>query len=112
MNKKIIYATGQWFMKKPFIIIFIICLILTSCLKENDFGQRGVITGFDYRKCYCCGGWFININDSIYRFKNLPEHNNINLDNASYPIEVFIKWKKDPHACLDDEIIIMRIGKF
>jgi hypothetical protein len=111
MNKKIIYATGQWFMKKPFINIFIICLILNSCLKENDFGQRGTITGIDLRECLCCGGWFININDSTYRFYQLPDQSNIDLQNANFPVRVILTWKKDPNACLSDEIIITRIEK-
>ncbi len=112
MNKKIIYATGLWFMKKPFIVISIICLILTSCLKDNDFGQRGTITGPDYSLCYCCGGYLININDSTYRFFQLPEQNNINLENASFPIGVILEWKKHPNPTLCNEIIILRIEKF
>ena len=89
----------------------LLCFMLVSCLKDNDFGQSGVITGFDYRKCYCCGGWFININDSTYRFFELPDQNNIDLENASFPVEVILTWKTDPNACMRDEIIITRIEK-
>jgi len=90
----------------------IICFVLASCMKDNDFGQKGVITGFDYRKCMCCGGWFISINDSTYRFYQLPDQNNIDLENASFPVEVILSCKKDPNGCMGDEIIILRIEKF
>jgi hypothetical protein len=39
------------------------------------------------------------------------EQNNIEPENASFPIEVILTWKKDPNACLGDEIIITRIEK-
>ena len=90
----------------------IICFVLASCMKDNDFGQRGTITGPDYSRCYCCGGYLININDSIYRFRTLPKRNNINLENESFPIKVILEWKKHPNPILCNEIIIVRIEKF
>lgn len=98
-------------MKVQIFATVIIFLVLASCMKDNDFGQRGTITDIDLRECLCCGGWFININDSTYRFYQLPDKNNIGLENAFFPVEVILTWKKDPNACLGDEIIILRIEK-
>jgi hypothetical protein len=98
-------------MKIQILATVLICLVLASCMKDNDFGQRGTITGPDYSLCYCCGGYLININDSTYRFLDLPEQNNINLDNESFPIKVILEWKKHPNPTLCNEIIILRIEK-
>jgi hypothetical protein len=98
-------------MKIQILATVLICFMLASCRKDNDFGQRGTITGIDLRECLCCGGWFININDSTYRFYQLPDQNNIDLENANFPVEVILTWKKDPNVCLGDEIIILRIEK-
>jgi hypothetical protein len=98
-------------MKIKILATVILCFILVTCMKDNDFGQRGIITGLDYSKCYCCGGYLIKINNSTYRFRDLPEQNNINLENASFPIEVILEWKKHPNPTLCNEIIILRIEK-
>lgn len=98
-------------MKIKIIAMVILCFMLVTCMKDNDFGQRGTITGIDLRECLCCGGWFININDSTYRFFELSDQNNIDLKNASFPVEVILTWKKNPNSCLGDEIIITRIEK-
>jgi hypothetical protein len=99
-------------MKIQIFATVLICIMLASCMKDNDFGQRGTITGPDYRLCYCCGGYLININDSTYQFRDIPEQNNINLENASFPIEVIFEWKEHPNPTLCNEIIILRIEKF
>jgi hypothetical protein len=59
---------------KTIVITFVslmMLVLLTTCDKNNkdDFMAKGVITGFDYRECFCCGGLMINLNsDSTEMF--------------------------------------------
>lgn len=73
--------------------------------------DQGTITGGDYRKCMCCGGWFIKIKNDRYRFYQLPEKSGIDLKEEKFPLEVQLNWEKDTAACLGDEIIILEIEK-
>lgn len=52
---------------KTIIITFVslvLIVFLTTCdkAKKDDFAAKGVITGYDFRECICCGGWLINLN--------------------------------------------------
>jgi hypothetical protein len=71
--------------------------------------NSGAITGQDYRECACCGGFFIEIQNATYRFYKVPDNSNLNLENRDFPVYVELEWKKDPEACLGDEIIVIRI---
>ena len=66
-----------------FVIIFPACTQDKSTDAEDKFQSDGIITGEDYRECMCCGGWFIVIADSTYRFDQLPDGSNIDLRNRS-----------------------------
>jgi hypothetical protein len=98
-------------MKLIFFFTFIFNLILFSCSTEPEYMSQGIITGGDSQMCICCGGWFIEIADNVYRFYNLPDKNDINLNEETFPIKVRLSWKKDPNDCLGDEIIILQIEK-
>jgi hypothetical protein len=96
-------------MMKKVLTLFIIAAWLVSCRQEPCYDDSGTIIGFDYRKCMCCGGWFIEINRDTLRFDQLPEGCTINLDNPDFPIEVWLDWKPKDPRCLGDEIIISRM---
>ncbi|MFC2131888.1 hypothetical protein ACFLSQ_10680 [Bacteroidota bacterium] len=102
------------------IIIFFVCislLIILSCSSDDNttndsqYNSDGIITGLDMRECACCGGWFIDIADSTYRFYEIPEGSNIDLFNATLPMNVYLDWHKSENPCLGDEIIVERISK-
>ena len=97
------------------IIIFSVLLItlsIASCSSEEDeFRSNGTITGYDVRECSCCGGFYIEIDNTTYRFYDLPKNSRLNLDNPTFPIYVKLDWNKDANACLGDEIIVSRIEK-
>ena len=97
------------------IIIFsllIITLFIASCsLGEDEFRSNGTITGYDTRECSCCGGFYIEIDNATYRFYDLPNNSELNLENSTFPIYVKLDWTKDANACLGDEIIVSRIEK-
>lgn len=97
-------------MKKLIFAVMLLAIAIVSCTEEeNEYLSDGTITGADARECICCGGYFIDINDSTYRFYELPEPNDIDLINAVFPIFVKLDWAKADFVCLGDEIKIFRI---
>lgn len=103
---------------KTLILFFILSVfLLFSCSKDSSTGNDnlyksdGMITGFDYRKCMCCGGWYIVIQDSTYRFQKIPENSNLDFDKDTLPLAVELDWKKSTDLCIGDEIIVERIRK-
>lgn len=94
-----------------FAITLILMLMSSGCEKEDIWMDNGTITGPDYRKCMCCGGWFVNIKKEHYRFYILPKGSNLDLYTESYPIEVQLNWEIDTTGCMGDEIIIKEIKK-
>jgi len=92
-------------------IVLILMITSSGCEKEEVWMDHGTITGPDFRKCMCCGGWFINIKKEQYRFYKLPKGSDLDLTTESFPIEVQLNWEKDTTACMGDEIIIKEIKK-
>lgn len=94
-------------------LIITVLILFSACSEEvnSDFKDIGTITGEDFRRCMCCGGWFIDINSETYRFDELPGNSHIDLTMEQLPIKVHLDWVIDENACLGDEIIIERIEK-
>lgn len=92
---------------------FILIFISTSCSDDDktmEFKDVGAITGEDLRLCAFCGGWFIDIGTSTYRFYELPKNSNIDLETEEFPILVNLDWVTDENVS-GDVIIIERIEK-
>lgn len=96
-------------MKKLIIIAAVIFSVIACSENEDKFTSEGLITGIDTRECSCCGGYFIEIKDSTYRFYELPNERNFNLDYPVFPIPVKLDWKQAANQCLGDEIEVIRI---
>jgi hypothetical protein len=99
---------------KLIIVISAIFVVLICCRKGNsdDYKSNGIITGGDFRMCACCGGWFIQIDNTIYEFDKLPDNSKINLDTESFPVYVKLDWQlSDLTGCPDKKITIQRIKK-
>jgi hypothetical protein len=93
-------------------LILIFLITIASCSTEDDlFRSTGKITGIDVRECSCCGGFYIEIDNTTFRFYDLPKNSRLNLDNPTFPIYVKLDWTNDANACLGDEIIVSRIEK-
>jgi hypothetical protein len=97
--------------KTIFVGILLIIGILSCTEDENEFMSDGTITGIDFRECSCCGGYFIDINDSTYRFFTIPPGSNVSLENPVFPIYVKLDWAKSDSLCLGDEIKVLRVEK-
>jgi len=96
---------------KSLVLIFFISLSFLACKKDTTVLTKGQITGVDLRMCACCGGWYIKIDTTTYRFLNLPANNNLDLSHATFPLAVQLQWKKDLKGCVGDEIIVEYIKK-
>lgn len=92
-----------------YIFLFVLMMILTGCLKENQCMDSGTITGTDPRDCMCCGGWFIEIKDTLRRFDQVPADCVIDFNAVAYPLRVKLEWKKKDVLCLGDEIKVLRM---
>ena len=93
--------------------LFLLVIALNSCKDENGPTSNGLITGPDSRECVCCGGYFIEINKTTYRFNNeeLPDGSiNFDLIDAKFPIKVRVQWHLKEESCLGDEILITKIS--
>jgi hypothetical protein len=94
---------------KHLVYLTIILAMLTGCRKDHGYQNSGTIIGADYRKCMCCGGWFIKIGNDTLRFQNLPEGSNINLTDVKYPIDVYLDWNYPDPQCMPDQITVTRM---
>lgn len=94
------------------IVGFILVAVFAACHKdEHTYQSTGTITGPDYRECICCGGYFIEMNDSTYNFETLPDGTDIDLNTAEFPVPVKLDWSYD-RKCGDIQYIsISRIEK-
>ena len=96
---------------RQLVILFVMTFfaVISSCEKSEvvtDTLEDAVITGYDMRMCACCGGWYIKIDTSSYRFFSIPDGSGFKLDTISFPFNVRVKWSKRANPCLGDEIEI------
>ncbi|MFT5724800.1 MAG: hypothetical protein ACI9JN_001923 [Bacteroidia bacterium] len=105
--------------KNLFIIGVIASLGFLSCEKDpiptgtnsNTGYEIGTITQQDFRKCACCGGWFVDVGDSTYRFYEIPTSSGIKMEDEKMPLDVYIEFMQEPERCMPDLIIVNRIKK-
>ncbi|EDP72221.1 hypothetical protein FBALC1_14007 [Flavobacteriales bacterium ALC-1] len=85
-------------MKTRISIFLLIFCLFTNCNNDDDspqieFESTGKITGYDSGACFCCGGFYIEIdgvedNKSTY----FPENFDIDLQNLTFPIYLQLNW--------------------
>jgi hypothetical protein len=96
---------------KRFFLIAITVLLAAGCRKEDKLMDSGIITGLDPRDCMCCGGWFVEIKDTVRRFDQVPADCIIDFNTVTYPLKVRLDWKKRDTLCLGDEIRVIRMER-
>lgn len=95
-------------------MLLIITLLPACCKDDDDFGYcstQAVITGVDYRRCFCCGGWFIEIDGEELRALTLPDDFVESFSPGDLPLPVFLEWEREKDPCLGDEIEVSCIRK-
>jgi hypothetical protein len=101
-------------MKKLIFILIAAAVLFPGCKKNNAAGfidSTGVITGRDLRKCACCWGWIIEINNTSYKFDKIPVSSGIDLDNITYPTVVRVQWTTASGSCSGRLIEILSISR-
>ena len=89
------------------LILLVFTLSIESCRDETIWMNDAEITGYDYRECACCGGYFIDIADETYRFYEIPEGSSLEINTETiFPISVQVNWHEMENACMGDEIIL------
>ena len=94
---------------KQLLILLLLLASLTACRKDKGYDNSGTIIGADYRKCMCCGGWFVVIEKDTLRFQQIPQWCGVDLTDAKYPVEVYLDWHYPDPQCMKDQIIVTRI---
>ena len=101
-------------------------MLLVSCSGSTGSGDdstgqewrsHGEITGIDVRRCAhpCCGGWYIAIDGTKYRFLKFPDGSNPSLQNyrpEDFPIPVKLNWESAAReGCAEDLITVLAIER-
>ena len=93
-------------------------LILTagSCRKADKYTSDAIITGFDLRKCMCCGGLMITFNGEprpyVGDFKLIDNSADLGISiNETFPIYVNVEWISDPYKCLGNYIKVTKLKR-
>ncbi|QQS37905.1 MAG: hypothetical protein IPM56_08195 [Ignavibacteriales bacterium] len=99
-------------MKRIIFISAVLFALSINCSDTEDSKQtsEAVITAVDTRECSCCGGFFIVIDNSTYRFYSAPAGSNVDLSNPVFPINVLVEWRKSANQCLGDEIEVFKLS--
>jgi hypothetical protein len=97
-------------MKKIFftLILFATFTSFIGCTDKDDkveavptqYESTGQIVGKDTAACACCGNWIIKIDgiDNTLQFVKLPNSSTIDLNTATFPLSVSLKWAIDPNS--------------
>jgi len=89
-------------MKSIFVFVAFLSAVLFACKNDglsSSFMAEGEIVGGDPRNCACCGGWFLETADTTFLFDRLPDGSMIDLNNATFPIQVKFDYKADTSYC-------------
>ena len=77
-------------------------MLFSGCKKDDDsakiqYESTAVIKGQDLTLCSCCGRWIIEIDNITpeYQFEKRPENSNIDLQKATFPLNVKLNWDVD-----------------
>jgi hypothetical protein len=102
---------------KKLLFVFIASVFILACSKnssqkntEDEKYSSGVITGRDLTKCYCCWGWIIEIDNTTYKFDNIPPATTFDLATITYPATVKIKWRPSQTRLCSEFIDILDIS--
>ena len=98
-------------MKKTLFLLTLLWILACRC-DDLSLEAEGIITERDYRKCYCCGGWFIEIDGKTW-LADLSEEQIIalDLDESKLPMPVELDWSIEEKACLDNKILVEHIKR-
>lgn len=88
---------------------FALLCCIAACEEDNNpYESEGLITGYDLRLCACCGGFFIEIDDTVYR-GDLPDGHGLDTSAENMPLAVYLDWEIITPSCEENMILISAI---
>ena len=109
----------KFFHPKHSLLLLFGILLISACNKPKTIPklQDAVITGFDYRKCACCGGLVINFQNRTNSYEgefrlisNDPAEFGIT-DSTAFPVYMKVRWEHDMTRCSGNYIKILEFQK-
>jgi len=100
-------------LKTRAVILLISALLIVSC-EKTKYKSTGTITEPDYRKCMCCGGYFIEIDGNQYNFNKSTLPENFTFDDTQLPLCVELNFEPKADDCSNSGvnwITVLKIRK-
>lgn len=98
-------------MKITAFLLFFTTLLIFSCEKDK-YESTGTITGVDLAMCACCGGYFIDIEGTQYRFEKTELPSNFTFGDNQLPLLVELDWELKTDGCSGfNRISILKIRR-
>jgi len=85
-------------MKNRFFLLLVSVLLILSC-EKTKYENSGTITGADPGMCMCCGGYFIDIDGTQYRFEKSALPAGFSFDDKQLPLQVELNWDLKESTC-------------
>jgi hypothetical protein len=85
-------------MKHKFYFLLLLILLFWGCEKTN-YESTGTITGADLAMCACCGGYFIDIEGTNYRFEKSELPAGFTFNDEQMPFRVELDWEVKTETC-------------
>ena len=99
-------------MKNKFYFLLVLTLLFCSCEKTR-YENTGTITGADMAMCACCGGYFIDIESTQYRFEKSELPAGFTFNDEQLPLRVELNFDLKTGVCTGlNWIKISKIRKF
>jgi hypothetical protein len=94
-------------------MLFIVFTMIACAKESSEYRSTGTITGSDPTMCACCGGWFINIENTQYRIISMPDNFALDLAKETFPVTVKLDWLLATTGCPAEfnRITVSRIRK-
>jgi len=86
-------------MKTSLLILILSSLIVLSCDKVNKYESTGTITGADMAMCAFCGGYFIEMSRTTYRFEKTELPDYFIFADEQLPLKVELDWSLKTEIC-------------
>ncbi|MEM9340724.1 MAG: hypothetical protein AAGA66_18465 [Bacteroidota bacterium] len=99
-------------------------ILLTSCLTATPPAlqpvapeQTATVSGYDFSRCVCCGGWIFSMENTRYLGNHIegwelaPDHSKIimNGDTIPFPFDVAMDFNHEEGNCAESRITIQTI---
>lgn len=85
-------------MKTKVLSLLFFSIILFSCEKSR-YENTGTITGADMAMCACCGGYFIVIDGTKYRFEKSELPTGFTFNDEQLPLRVQLNFDVKTVSC-------------